>query len=158
HRILGFRDARLVRPGAKADIVIGQPDFQRAVPNYPANDQSKPNAQSLCLPTGLALDANANLYVADSCNGRVVRFPAPFDQPQPNWPAADLVIGQSSFTAQVSDPTPRTMKTPYGIAFTSNGSLLVSDTALNRVLLFQGPSASFTNGMQASKVFGQSDY
>jgi uncharacterized protein (TIGR03437 family) len=159
NRVLGYLDARKVRPGDKADLVIGQPDFQRAIINYPTNDPNKPNVQSLFGPVGLALDANGNLYVADTGNGRVLRFPAPFNQPQPNnYPSADLVIGQSSFTAQIKDPTQRTTHAPYGLAFTSDGGLLVSDSFLSRVLFFPGPSTGFTNGMPASKVFGQTDF
>jgi uncharacterized protein (TIGR03437 family) len=159
NRVLGFLDARKVRPGDKADLVIGQPDFQRAVINYPSNNATKPNAQSLFGPVGLALDANGNLYVADTGNGRVLRFPAPFNQPQPNnYPVSDLVIGQSSFTVQIKDPTQRTLHAPYGLAFTSDGGLLVSDSFLSRVLFFPGPSTGFTNGMPASKVFGQTDF
>ena len=159
NRVLGYLDARKVRPGDKADLVIGQPDFQRAVINYPTNDPTKPSAQSLYGPIGLAIDASGNLYVADTGNGRVVRFPAPFNQPQPNnYPVSDLVIGQSSFTVQIQDATQRTMHAPYGLAFTSDGGLLVSDSFLSRVLFFPGPSSGFTSGMDASKVFGQTDF
>ena len=34
HRVLGFKDARIIKPGMKADLVIGQPDLQTAVCNY----------------------------------------------------------------------------------------------------------------------------
>src|SRR5207249_3870469 len=159
NRVLGYRDVRQVRPGDTADLVIGQPDFRRSLLNYPSNDPDKPNAQGLFLPVGLAIDSAGNLFVADTGNGRVLRFPRPFDQPQPNFPSADLVVGQSSFTAtKVIDPTPRTMRSPYGLAFTSDGGLLVSDSVLNRVLFFSGKSQDFVNGMPASKVFGQPDY
>lgn len=159
HRVLAFRDVRKVRPGDKADLVIGQPDFQRAVLNYPSNDPDKPNAQGLYLPTGVALDSDGNLYVADTGNGRVLRFPKPFEQTQPNFPSADLVLGQSDFSGnKVQDPTPRTMRGPYGLAFTSDGGLLVSDFGLNRVLLFGGKGQVLVSGMTASKVFGQPDF
>ena len=158
NRVLGYVDARKVRPGDKADLVIGQPDFQRSVINYPTNDPTKPNAQSMYLPIGLAIDANGNLYVADTGNGRVLRFPAPFNQQPNNYPAADLVIGQSSFTTEIQDATQRTMHSPYGLAFTSDGGLLVSDSFLSRVLFFPGPTSAFTSGMPASKVFGQTDF
>jgi uncharacterized protein (TIGR03437 family) len=129
------------------------------VVNYPTNSATRPSAQSLFGPVGLALDASGNLYVADTGNGRVLRFPAPFNQPQPNnYPSADLVIGQSSFTAQIKDATQRTMHAPYGLAFTSDGGLLVSDSFLSRVLFFPGSSSGFTSGMAATKVFGQTDY
>jgi uncharacterized protein (TIGR03437 family) len=158
HRVLGYRDVRRVRPGDKADLVIGQPDFQRSLINFPANDGDKPNAQGLYVPVGVVVDSGGNLWVADSGNGRVLRFPKPFDQPQPNFPSADLVLGQASFTSKNTDPTQRTMRSPYGLAFASDGGLLVSDSVLNRVLFFPGKSQNFVSGMAATKVFGQPDF
>ena len=160
NRILGFNDLRTVQSGAKADIVIGQPDFQQVLVNYPTNDATQPNASGLFLPTGLAVDSAGNLYVADRGNGRVLRFPQPFA----NYTAgtaekANLVLGQSSFTStRITDATARTMAEPYGLAFTLAGGLLVSDTFLNRVLYFQGQPADLTSGMSASLVFGQPDF
>jgi uncharacterized protein (TIGR03437 family) len=171
HRVLGYYDARLVTPGKKADLVIGQPDFQTAMCNYnPAvsngigGDTSQPTQSSLCVPIGLVVDRSGNLYVADARNGRVLRFPAPFA----NYPkvatleAADLVLGQAGFTAQVRQASPSTMVYPYGLAFTGVNGLVVSDASLNRVLYFPfGPSGNFTSadsGKSAAKVFGQSDY
>jgi uncharacterized protein (TIGR03437 family) len=159
NRVLGYRDVRKVRPGDKADLVIGQPDFQRSLVNYPSNDADKPTAQGLYNPVGVACDSAGNLFVADAGNGRVLRFPRPFDQPRLNFPSADLVLGQSSFTAtKVIDPTQRTMRSPYGLAFASDGGLLVSDSVLDRVLFFPGKSENFVNGMAATKVFGQPDF
>lgn len=160
NRILGFNDLRTVQSGAKADIVIGQLDFQQVLVNYPTNDATQPNASGLFLPTGLAVDSAGNLYVADRGNGRVLRFPQPFA----NYTAgtaekANLVLGQSSFTStRITDATARTMAEPYGLAFTLAGGLLVSDTFLNRVLYFQGQPADLTSGMSASLVFGQPDF
>ena len=37
NRILGYADVRKVRPGDKADIVIGQNDFERTLINAPFN-------------------------------------------------------------------------------------------------------------------------
>ncbi|HTM50182.1 MAG TPA: hypothetical protein VL285_15930 [Bryobacteraceae bacterium] len=159
NRVLGYRDARAIRPGDKADLVIGQPDFQRSLINYPSNDPDRPNEKGLSLPIGLALDSAGNLFVADAGNGRVLRFPKPFDQTQPNFPSADLVLGQTSFTGtKIIDPTPRTMRQPYGLAFTSDGGLLVSDAALNRVLFFPRTAQNFVSGMSATKIFGQPDF
>ena len=160
NRILGFNDARTVQSGAKADIVIGQPDFQQILTNYPSNDPNQPNASGLFLPTGLAVDNEGNLYVADTGNGRVLRFPLPFANYAAGTPEqADLVLGQSGFTgAIITDATDRTMAAPYGLAFTLAGGLLVSDAALNRVLYFEGQPANLTSGMSASMVFGQPDF
>ena len=40
NRILGFNDVRTIRPGARADLVIGQPDMFRSVCNYNPNSQA----------------------------------------------------------------------------------------------------------------------
>ncbi|MFB3777318.1 MAG: hypothetical protein ACE141_06890 [Bryobacteraceae bacterium] len=160
NRILGFRDARAARPGDKADLVIGQPDFTRSIPNWPANSATQVSRKSLFNPTGLALDTAGDLYVADTGNGRVLRFPRPFDGG--NYPDADLVLGKATFTTPLDtafDASPTYMNAPYGLAFTSAGHLLVSDAGFNRLLMFRKPQGGdFTSGMQASIVIGQSDF
>jgi uncharacterized protein (TIGR03437 family) len=156
HRVLGFRDVRKVKAGDRADVVIGQPDLQRSLCNYPSNNADTPNETGLCFPIGLTLDEEGNLYVADGGNGRVLRFPKPFTQT--GLPRADLVLGQSGFAAvKLTDPGVRTMAFPYGLAW-SRAGLLVSDAAHNRVLLFAPGPSGFSNGMAASKVFGQPDF
>ena len=160
NRILGYNDLRNIGVGMKADLVIGQPDFQQTLANYPTNNAIMTNSSGLFEPTGLVVDPSGNLYVADTGNGRVLRFPAPFANYKPGTPEqADLVLGQASFTtSKVPDPTQRTMAEPYGIAFAYAGGLLVSDVVLNRVLYFPGPPANFSSGMSATLVFGQPDF
>ena len=158
NRILGFYDLRNIQPGQYADIVIGQPDFLNSIADYPSG---QPTSSNLSAPTGLVVDSNGELYVADSGNGRVLRFPNPFANFQPGTPAAvmepsDLLLGQIGFTTKITDPTSQTMASPYGLAFTSNNSLLVSDIGNNRVLLFAGPLQNLTSRQAASIVFGQS--
>jgi len=108
HRVLGFRDARTVTPGSKADLVIGQPDFFRAVANYPISggtyDPNQPNDTSLSIPTDVVVDANGNLWVADYGNGRVLRYPSPFNQPAGTPIRASLALD--------SKASPRSFKTP----------------------------------------------
>jgi uncharacterized protein (TIGR03437 family) len=160
HRVLGFRDVRKLIPGSAADIVIGQPDLATAMCNYPSGDINQPTQSSLCRPVGLLVDATGNLYVADSYNGRVLRFPTPFSH-QGNQ-QADLVLGKSNFfTPPVTDATARNMLAPYGLTFAGNNGLLVSDQSLNRVLFFPFSNGTFTaadNGTAAAKVFGQPDF
>lgn len=160
HRILGFRDVRKLIPGSAADIVIGQPDLATAVCNYPTGDINQPTQSSLCHPIGLLVDGNGNLYVADTGNGRVLRFPTPFSHQGSQQ--ADVVLGKSNFvTPPITDATARNMLAPYGLAFSGNNGLVVSDQALNRVLFFPFDNGGFTaadNGAPATKVMGQPDF
>lgn len=159
NRILGFKDVRTLQAGQVADLVIGQPDVFTAVLNFPTGNPQQVNDSGLEQPEGITVDSKGDLWVADSGNGRVLRFPRPFDQPPAQLPKANLVIGQSNFFTKVTDASSQNMKAPYGIAFTVDGHLVVSDTVQNRILLFRKPQGGdFVNGQIASNVLGQSDF
>ena len=160
NRILGFADYRKVQSGVKADIVIGQRDLNHTTPNAFGADDNTPNASSLLVPEGIAVDSNGDLWVADLGNGRVLRFPQPFTQQ--GTMTANLILGKTSFTiknADQSDPTKSTMRAPYGIAVNAAGNVAVSDRIHNRVLIFNRPSGGdFVNTQPADLVIGQTDF
>ena len=160
NRVLAYRDYGRVNADVIADLVIGQPDFLTGLVNYPSNNPTQANAQGLWSPEGLAVDAKGNLYVADTCNARVLRFPAPFAQKNTGLPQANLVLGQTGIFGQsIKDVSAQTMKSAYGIAFTAAGNLLVSDPLANRVLYFQkSGTGDFQSGEPAANVFGQPDF
>ena len=164
NRVLGFNDFTHAVKGQKADIVIGQPDLFHTTINYPSNAATMLNSQGLSGPSGLAVDSTGNLYVADTFNARILRFPAPFASGTTDLETADLVIGQVNFDSKVTDPTALTMSAPISLAFTkagadasmaNSGYLVASDGNQNRVLLFQKP---FSSGMSAALVLGQPDF
>jgi uncharacterized protein (TIGR03437 family) len=164
NRVLGFNNFASAANGQKADIVIGQPDLFHTDINYPSNLSTMPNAQGLNSPTGLVVDSAGNLYVADTFNSRILRFPAPFAPGTTAPETADLVIGQQNFNSTVTDPTALTMSAPISLAFTqagantamaNSGYLVAADANQNRVLLFPKP---FTSGMSATVVLGQPDF
>ncbi|HEY4087201.1 MAG TPA: NHL repeat-containing protein, partial [Bryobacteraceae bacterium] len=115
NRILGYSDFTHLKNGQPADIVIGQPDFSRSIINFPYGDTSKPNSVGLYQPTSLAVDSAGNLYVTDTGNDRVLRFPAPFASGKTAREAADLVLGQSSFISSITDATATTLGTPVSV-------------------------------------------
>jgi uncharacterized protein (TIGR03437 family) len=180
HRVLGFYDARKIAPGQKADLVIGQPDGTTALCNYIGGatllggDGATLTNSSLCAPRDVLVDSSGNLYVADTGNGRVLRFPAPFGQctggpgssncTLPPLPQADLVLGQSNFSIKITDPSNTNMAGPVGLAFSGNNGLFVSDLADNRVLFIPfNDTTNHTfkpgsNGLAATVVYGQPDF
>jgi uncharacterized protein (TIGR03437 family) len=160
NRVLGYLDYRKVNAGATADVVIGQPDLRSSVMNYPTNSATRTTDQGLWSPEGIAVDSAGNLYVADTCNARVLRFPAPFNQPPNSAPHANLVLGQTSFIGQpIKDVSRQTMKSAYGVAFTADGHLVVSDPLANRILFFRKPTGGdFQSGQPAANVFGQPNF
>ncbi|HYP09699.1 MAG TPA: hypothetical protein VER03_25970 [Bryobacteraceae bacterium] len=161
NRILGYRDARRVRPNDPADIVIGQNDLSRTLVNAPFNNPDNRTDSGLFRPTGLAVDTNGDLFVADTGNGRVLRFPNPFEQTIPTGERrrANLVLGQRNFNDWFTDASRVNMAAPFGVALTVERHLVVSDAAHNRVLFFRRPAGGdFTNGMPAERVFGQPDF
>jgi uncharacterized protein (TIGR03437 family) len=157
HRILGYKDIRLAKAGAAADLVIGQPDFKTAEINYPNNDGGKPNASGFYFPSAVTVDTNGDLWVADTFNGRVLRFASPYAYTGSGMQEANLVVGQLNFTETLATATAQTMGLPVGIAFTKAGGLLVSDAGFDRVLYF-AKSGDFTIGQSATSVIGQTNF
>ncbi len=154
NRVLGFWDARRFQFGQTADIVIGQVGLTRSLVNSPTNNPATPTAEGLSQPSSVAVDAEGNLWVADMGNGRLLRFPRPFDR----WgerQIADLVLGQPDFETRADGGAKRNrLYRPSSLAITGDGRLVVADLAHHRVLLFNPP---FENGQDAALVLGQPD-
>ncbi len=164
HRILGFRDARNVKAGQKADIVIGQTDltgkpgsaFYRNLINNPNNDVALPSAIGLNQPSGVMVDGSGNLWVADTGNARVLRFPQPFAAGV-TAQTPSIVIGQQDFTSANTDASSTGMQAPYGLVLLPNsGALVVSDVQANRLTVYRKPAGGdFRSSVAADVVLGQ---
>src|SRR5579884_1455495 len=76
NRVLAWKNATGFQKGDFADLVIGQRDLYSTSAQGPGT----PLSTGLAQPSGLAVDKNGNLYVADSANNRIVRYPKPFQQ------------------------------------------------------------------------------
>jgi uncharacterized protein (TIGR03437 family) len=151
NRVLVWKDAARFRNGDPADLVIGQPDLFSNAPNVDSASQ-KPSSVSLRAPTALAVGpVDGALFVADSGNNRVLRYPKPVNQSGRITP--DAVIGQPDFTsASTAVVGPSTLNKPFGLAVAPSGALFVADSGNNRVLEFASGAGT---GASAIRVFGQ---
>ncbi len=119
----------------------------------------------------MAVDSIGRVFVADSGNNRILRYPRPsFDDPQ-SVNVADLVIGQPSMGTRDANNDPdthtisaRTLKLGVGssiylssLLFDPQGNLYASDPGNNRVLRYAaaGIAAGAANGPAADLVVGQ---
>ncbi|HSX58189.1 MAG TPA: Ig-like domain-containing protein [Candidatus Saccharimonadales bacterium] len=167
HRVLVYNNPFTVNP--TADQVIGQADDTSIFCNQKdvtyGDPTNKPTDSTLCLtdPThsanagvGTAVDSSGNLWVTDNGNNRVLRFPK-IDSAGNFSKTADLWLGQQSKTVgPFSNGTAlNQMTNPNSLAFASNGSLYVSDTGNNRLLVFNAP---FTSGMSATRAITNANF
>lgn len=130
-----------------ADDVWGQTNF---VNNSCNNGLASPTASSLCFTwgnsnnwtAGVDVDTAGNVWVVDSGNNRVLRFP-------PGSKIADLVLGQSDFVSNSSGAGLNQLNAPSAVRVNASGRVYVADQGNNRVLIFDTP-ATGTPG----QVFG----
>jgi len=127
-------------PGASANRVLGQPDA-----NHSGVNEVKGQGQDY--PQGVAVDARAHLYVADTRNNRVLGWHSA--TAFANGAPADLVIGQPDFASNAcnqgaTNPAAASLCFPTGVAVDGLGNLYVSDTDNSRVLGYGTPFGSFS--------------
>jgi hypothetical protein len=150
HRLLGWRN-KPTQDNQPADWVIGQSDFE----SEGQNAKSQPTSATFSVPTGIC-GCGEGLAVADAWNHRVLIWKK---LPEDNNVPADLVLGQSNFTANEAnrgqqEADANTLNWCYGIYY-HQGKLFVADTGNRRVLIWhQLPTE---NGQSADLVLGQPD-
>ncbi len=149
-RVLGWADAVAYQTGDPPGIVLGQPGS-----GY-VNVMGIGN-KGVNVPLGLAVDpATGNLYVADSSNSRILRFPSPFANPGNFTP--DAVLGQASFaTLGAGCLQQRSEQAPDDRLRPGLSNLWVADTGNNRVLRFAAAVLDGRSAPQADTVIGQKD-
>lgn len=153
NRVLVWTDSAHFATGDPANLVIGQPNLRTGAPNVDTQGSTTiPSATGLWQPAGLAVTSNGTLYVADSGNNRVLRFPRSAIN-QSGRITPDAVIGQSNFGSSTSAlVSASSLKNPGGLAIGPNGDLFVADDGNNRVLEFP---AGAGNAAVALRVYGQ---
>ena len=168
--------------GEPASIVLGNTGSGDGF-NGCASGDPMPSADNLCDPTGLASDAQGNLYVTDSGYNRVLVYlnpkapggGSPGTPGSPGDTTADVVFGQyNSFTRYVgcfTNPQQPTTASSLcipdgwtgGIAVDHAGDLFVADVSNARVLKYDTPLDPKSGELGAGDtvadvVFGQNDF
>lgn len=150
HRLLGWRTMP-ERDNAPADILIGQPAFDREG----RNGKGMPSLATLNVPTGLCA-WRGGLAVADAWNHRVLIW---HSTPTHSGQPADLLLGQASAECVLAnrgaaDPDAAGLHWPYGVA-EIDGRLVVCDSGNRRVLVWNDPVET---GQAADLVLGQQGF
>ena len=147
HRLLRY-DAPIA---GTASIVLGQADFVSGSLNAGVGA----GANTLATPSGIVVDATGGVWVGDTVNNRVLRYPAPVSSGM----SATLALGQTNLTNHAANRggavAANTVNQPSGLALDAAGALWVSDTNNHRALRFL---PAFATGMNASRVLGQPDF
>jgi DNA-binding beta-propeller fold protein YncE len=136
HRLLAYANPFGGDPAA--DQVFGQADFAGGGPNRGPDrfTDLDPAADTLWSPSGLVLDAQGSLLVADSDNYRVLVYENAAALGQ--GPAASAVFGQhGSFTTNALRPAAAdTLNWTNGVAVDGAGNVYVADSGHHRLLAF----------------------
>lgn len=147
HRVLRYAAFSSLQNGSEPEIVLGQPGFGATSPGRSATKFSNPRQATV--------DLEGRLWVADTFNGRVLRFDAASEKE--SGAPADGVLGQVDFVTEASPSSRSVMTSPFGVAMDAAGTLYVSEALAHRVLAFHD-AATLANGANASFVLGQPDF
>jgi sugar lactone lactonase YvrE len=137
-----------------ADEVWGQADFAGNEPNRGTKNAAN-NTIWFTERAAVALDSQGNLWVADSGNNRVLRFPKDAKSGVITK-EADIVLGQADFSANGEWGFNRTNSQfwyPIGVQTDLKGNVYVCDGITQRfagrILVFEPP---FKSGMPATRI------
>jgi hypothetical protein len=141
HRVLVWNSIPSTNMAA-ADLVLGQTNFTNGTA---ATSQTRLNA-----PLGVTMVGN-RVLVSDQSH-RVMVWNS---SPTTNGQAADLVIGQTTFTATTSGLAANRLNRPFFMA-SDGAKLFVGDENNNRVLIWN--TFPTVNGQAADVVLGQPNF
>ncbi len=164
HRVLIY-DNPFVNNAAANQVIgqlnsNGQQDFSGNLCN--GGNTNAPTASTLCFAISGSYQGSAvaiepgtgNLWVVDSLNNRVLRFPKDPNSPGHYLTTANLVLGQVDFThgyeAAGQGSGPAQFNTPNSLTFGPSGELYVNDSGNSRIQVFNTP---FASSMNATRTF-----
>ncbi len=147
HRVLRYGSAETLLNGAAAEIVLGQGGFLASAPGT--------TEKTMREPFDVAIDADGNLWVADTGNHRVLRFDDAATIA--TGAAATRVFGQPNMTSSASGTDADQLNRPSSLDFDNAGNLYIGDGDNARVLIHLNPDAK-SDGAAADVLLGQADF
>jgi sugar lactone lactonase YvrE len=145
-----------VNPGTMCLTTLGEPTMIFEYPVLIGFSSGIKYASPLS--TGIAVEDDRFLWVADAGNNRVMRYEL---GPSSAAARADRVLGQANFSANTPDMVKGAgLSGPTNVAIDRSATpnrLYVADSSNNRVLGWRD-AAGFTNGASADIVIGQPDF
>lgn len=139
NRIMGWTSS-IAGNGQNANIVIGQTWFY--------SNSEGVSTTAISHPQDVKFDNGNRMVASDTGNNRILVWTNVSSSGQ----AANVVIGQSSFTVNTGGTSASREMSPTAIA-TSGSMTLIADTGNNRVIGYL--TTLSTNGQSASLVLGQ---
>jgi hypothetical protein len=117
-----------VTPSGKVGVVAGN-----GIPGYQGDNHLGATAE-LNQPTGVAVDGQGNVYIADSANNVIRRVDAQTDvitTVAGDYAADKANDGQGGYTGDGGPATQAELQDPQGVAIDSSGNLFIADTFNN---------------------------
>lgn len=143
NRLLGFNSIAAVNNGA-ADFVLGQVNFSST--NAALSDLGFSGSQTV------AFDNN-KIFLAEYVPNRILIWNS---IPASGGVPADIVLGQTDFVTSTTGVCSSTGLSNPETLWAANGKLIVTDSAHNRVLIWNSIPSS--NNVAADIVLGQQDF
>lgn len=144
NRVLIFNSIPTVN-GASADLVIGQPNFTSVSLGC--------SATTMYYPWYLTLSTSGKLLIADHANHRVLVYNT---VPSANGAAADVVIGQPTFTSNIGTTTQNGFDYPIGVTSAPDGKIAIAEYGNSRIVIYN--TVPTVNGANADVVLGQPNF
>jgi sugar lactone lactonase YvrE len=107
---------------------------------------STATGSQLTSPTGVAVDAAENVYIADAGNAAVYLVNVSSANGAPGTLSTIIGINGSAGTGTLGSATTVQLNAPASVAISSNGTLLVADSGNNRILSDQRSQVTFNMG------------
>ena len=151
-RVLIWNDVSSLYNGAPASVVVGQTNF--TAHTFPVSNGNTSTASTLHTPVDAAVTSGGKLVIVSMDENRALIYNS---IPSTNGKAADVVLGQTNFSANVNQETntSTSFNSPKAVSISAFSEKLAIATSGTRILIWNTFPA--TNNAPAENVLGYAD-